>query len=983
MFAFSPIELGASLRQGLLLGSALGALLAATAPVAAQTYVGNDFAPGSSLLMTLETIGFKDGVPPFVILQEYSPSGPTTSGAIFGSAGTVNDVTFYGSGNYDFTVYALALVGSNTSQNELTFNVVGDETFTGDATTKGVQNLSANFAVGAGDYLAFAGTGPYYPQEPNDAVGSDATYESSSEPNTLTAIPPTAGETFTVGTHGDANTTYDIGTNLHGNQGRYYGIGVDYTPGVTVPPSSQVYLNSASLGQTNLSWSNQDAQSNWVTTAGGATASAPPQAGQDVFLTNATAATASGSTVMAFDAATDPKIKSLTIDSNSGGHLVELSQSANTLTTGSETIGTTGPAEHLQKGGVNSVTGALTVNGFGTYDLQGGTLNAPAVTVNSGGNFVFDGGTAAYTNFNLNTGGAVTSNGSELVEGAFTQQGGTNTTNSLSLGGVSTTTSNGYDITTLYRGSYDLQNGTLSAATINVTQAGTFYFDFNRAISVNAYSGVETIINGVSFTTFNLDGGTVAASSPGAFLTSSHTNYYGSGTEVLSAPGSLTLPSAPGSLPTASGGATFNQNGGDNYAGALVLGQDVMGREDAGVYDLSGGNLYASSEAIGGGVGLFSQTGGENNVNGTVTVGANSFYVLQAGGLSATDLKVNAGGSFSQTGGQLSSSSEETIAGAFTQVGGTNTTGALTLASASTNPVGTYDLQGGTLNATTVTVNTGGNFVFDGGTAAYTNFYLNTGGTVTSSGSEVVNNGGTFTLQGGTNTTNSLSLGTVSTTTSNGYDITTLSRGSYDLHNGTLSADTITVTEAGTFYFDFDPNPVSYNINAGRLSFTTFNLDGGTVAASSPGAFLTSSHTNYYGSGTEVLSAPGSLTLPSAPGSLPTASSGATFNQSGGDNYAGALISGPERGSGRLQSLSRRSRRFKRRDRRRRRRFQRRRRTFQPDQRPEQRQWSGYGRPQQFLRSARRDAERRHDFSQRQRHVQPDRGRRHSQRQSV
>ena len=90
-----------------------------------------------------------------------------------------------------------------------------------------MQNLATNFTVGAGDYLAFAGIGPYYPQQPNDAVGSDATYESSSKPNTFTAIPPTAGQTFTVGAHGDANTTYDIGPDLHGNQGRAYGIGVD------------------------------------------------------------------------------------------------------------------------------------------------------------------------------------------------------------------------------------------------------------------------------------------------------------------------------------------------------------------------------------------------------------------------------------------------------------------------------------------------------------------------------------------------------------------------------------------------------------------------------------------------------------------------------------------------------------------------------------------------------------------------------------
>ena len=93
-----------------------------------------------------------------------------------------------------------------------------------------------------------------------------------------------------------------------------------------------------------MSWSNSGAgpiQSFWVTTAGGSTVTPPPQAGQNVFLINTIPGTAGAQTVMIFDATTDPKINSLTIDSTAGGPLVELSQSANTLTTGSETIGTT------------------------------------------------------------------------------------------------------------------------------------------------------------------------------------------------------------------------------------------------------------------------------------------------------------------------------------------------------------------------------------------------------------------------------------------------------------------------------------------------------------------------------------------------------------------------------------------------------------------------------------------------------------------
>ena len=168
-----------------------------------------------------------------MILQEYNPFRPTTSGAIFDSAGTVNDVTFYGGGDYDFTVYALAL-DPNATKNELTFSAVGDETFKGDADDPRGAEPHRQFSVGAGDYLAFAGIGPYYPQVPNNAVGSDATYESSSEPQTypysFTAIPPAAGQPFTVGAHGDAGATYEIVPNPFINQGRSYEIGVYYTP---------------------------------------------------------------------------------------------------------------------------------------------------------------------------------------------------------------------------------------------------------------------------------------------------------------------------------------------------------------------------------------------------------------------------------------------------------------------------------------------------------------------------------------------------------------------------------------------------------------------------------------------------------------------------------------------------------------------------------------------------------------------------------
>ena len=185
----------------------LAACRTGLATAEAQVYVGDDFSSGSSLFASLQSGGAADGVPPLVIVGEYSPSGPANSGAIFNSAGIVKSVTFFGGGKYDFTVYALALVGRNASQNEMTFNVIGAQTFSGEATTTGPQNLPAHFSVETGNYLAFAGVGPFYPQAPNDASGSDAIYASASEPDhfpsNFTAIRPILGQTFTVGGHGD------------------------------------------------------------------------------------------------------------------------------------------------------------------------------------------------------------------------------------------------------------------------------------------------------------------------------------------------------------------------------------------------------------------------------------------------------------------------------------------------------------------------------------------------------------------------------------------------------------------------------------------------------------------------------------------------------------------------------------------------------------------------------------------------------------
>jgi hypothetical protein len=213
----------------------LAAVFIATIAQAGDVYVGNS--------LTVPN-GGADGIPPFVILGEYSSGGPlaTSSASDTLPTGTVQDVKFYG-GNYDFTLYALSLVGSPLG--EQTFKVVASESFSGSASV-GVQTLPVSgFSVKAGDLLGFAGIGPYYPQNPNDALNSDATYENSSMPNSLFATAPGGpGTEFTVGVNPDPSATYEYISDVFGNQGRTYGIGVDVS---SVPDSGCTILLAAPI----------------------------------------------------------------------------------------------------------------------------------------------------------------------------------------------------------------------------------------------------------------------------------------------------------------------------------------------------------------------------------------------------------------------------------------------------------------------------------------------------------------------------------------------------------------------------------------------------------------------------------------------------------------------------------------------------------------------------------------------------------------
>jgi hypothetical protein len=619
-----------------------------------------------------------------------------------------------------------------------------------------------------------------------------------------------------------------------------------------------------------------------------------------------------------------------------------------------ETIGVSGIGTLTQTGAtsVNTVADTLTIaanpGSTGTYLLQGGTLSAPNVVVNEGGTFTQSAGTTFTFRDITQTGGAVTFPGNLSLATASGSIG------SYTLGGTGILTVPGNIVGGAGTSTFTIDGCTLNGAnSITVTNFnmgsavgsnGSFILDTRTISAVN-----ETIgISGTGMLTQTGGSNTIASTltlgvNPGS-----------SGTYMLQG-GTLSVPTIQvneGGSFTHSGGnllfAAINQaNGSTSFTLPLVLNNQTytMGNGTASFAGLTVGNTATGTFTQSGGAstitgdlflavnpgstGAFTLSGGSMAVTGNIVKGSGTSTVLIEGGtlsfgtsasMDSLTIGSQAGsnGSFALGTGKTLSTPIEIIGssgrGSFTQTGGINAPGVITLADL-TGSQGSYTMSGGSLttgNPLIVGNSGSASFTQTGGTTTITNnlllaanpgstgTYLLSGGTLDVRGAITKGAGtSTFTLKGGSLTGwTSIDVGTFNV----GYGGSNVA---FAQGGKPITVDTLNLGASGS------PRPLPYSVNfsqdgtvnvAGMLkiganagSVSIYTLSSGslsasseTIGAGSEGRFIQTGGTNTTGAVTlGSASSPGTYSLQG--GAL--SASHLTINNRGIFNYSGGTLS--------------------------------------------------------------------------------------------
>ncbi len=431
-----------------------------------------------------------------------------------------------------------------------------------------------------------------------------------------------------------------------------------------------------------------------------------------------------------------------------------------------------------------------------------------------------------------------------------------------------------------------IANSSISFGSGNFTQSGgsvslpslNLFFPPNYVVNISggnlSVQGNETLGSTSTGNVYSQSGGNHTV---GAFVLADG-NYTLSGNATLSAQSeSLGMNGA------LSGNANMIQTGGVNTVGSLRVAQTSGANSFHSLYALSGNStLSAGDEVIGsGGTGTFQQSGGNNTISNSLTIGHHSAtaggtnsgtYSLSNGTLTTPTETIGDGigctGAFIQSGGThlisdalvIASSApgnytlsgdatlsaySETIGmlgsqGYFQQSGGTHTVSHDFTLGYGGDSIGTYLLSNGTLSVPSENLGFGGSGIFNqsGGTHLISgNLAIGTGGvsqnfggtgnyslsgnsTLSVSSNEYVGTAagnGTFTQSGGIHSI----AGTLTLS-----DTNTKFVGRFQLQNGSLSANATAINANGTF------NQSGGNASLGPISGAgSLTISGGTATA--------------------------------------------------------------------------------------------------------------------------------------------------------
>ncbi len=522
---------------------------------------------------------------------------------------------------------------------------------------------------------------------------------------------------------------------------------------------------------------------------------------------------------------------------------------------GGETVGVEGYGFFIQKGGSNTVSDTtFTINNldqpfddrglvlavstnlsaYGSYELDAGSLWVDAnevVGMGGEGAFVQNGGTNSTGNlvvgqFGLK-GGSYTLNGGSLAAGydyigydspgSFIQTAGSNTVGHVGTSIISgTVLVLGYDkISTGSNGDYVLGgtgNLTVTGDAIVGRGGDGSSFEFNTSAGDAAtlqILGSNGLTVGYSAKNSSFIQGAGNLSLAGLDL---GTTFSGEGEYELDGDPQKDSLSVTGSeIIGDQGTGTFAQEGAANNTSQLIVGN---GATASGLYLFDAGTLTAGAELIGtNGTGEFDQVSGTDTVNGDLLIGTpfmgTGTYAL--GGNGALDVT----GAVTVDNGTFEFNPDPGDAGTFAP-------GAhLVVVGSTPNGNATFIQGGGDLSTSVqLGLNAGsvGTFQFTDGTL--------TAGDATSGGGSVqvgVAGTGTFTQTGLSNTIHGfLSVG-----------VSALSTGTYELDAGSVFADTETIGEAGTGTF----NQTSGENDAGAATIGKLGGANGTYALSGDGVF--------------------------------------------------------------------------------------------------------------------------------------------------